>query len=267
MVFVAGIDSLEKIEFCQKAKALYGIQSFNFDYQAGGLCHTSEFYRNMVGGYPFFLKGNFCYLGQNQEIISVDGPLIVGLKPERIIIIKDASDNNIMKQKLWKNIQDQEVNYGKMVGKALDIEVHIVKGSWIYSNDARNLFTPKSLLLPIHSVYADKIFAGSKKYEYRKRLCKGFIKKIYIYETVPVKKITGEVDVIRKLRDKKESLWELTHHAGGIGLEAYNQYFNRGIHACAYELGNARKYRQPRRLEEFGITYPPQGAVYVNQEF
>lgn len=133
--------------------------------------------------------------------------------------------------------------------------------------ETRNLFTPKSLLLPIHSVYADKIFAGSKKYEYRKRLCKGFIKKIYIYETAPVKKITGEVDVLRKLRDKKESLWELTHHAGGIGLEAYNQYFNRGIHACAYELGNARKYRQPRRLEEFGITYPPQGAVYVNQEF
>ena len=125
----------------------------------------------------------------------------------------------------------------------------------------------KEIFLSFKPEYFRPILYDIKKYEYRKRLCKGFIKKIYIYETAPVKKITGEVDVLRKLRDKKESLWELTHHAGGIGLEAYNQYFNRGIHACAYELGNARKYRQPRRLEEFGITYPPQGAVYVNQEF
>ena len=78
------------------------------------------------------------------------------------------------------------------------------------NNNEQLLSSRRNIVLPIKPSYADKIISGEKKYEYRKRLCKDSIDKIYIYATSPVKRIIGEVKVLQKLNQKKEILWEIS---------------------------------------------------------
>lgn len=79
-----------------------------------------------------------------------------------------------------------------------------------------------------------------KKYEYRKRLCKKEINKIYIYATSPVKMMIGEVGVISKMSMDREKLWQETQKYAGITKKFYDQYFEYQDCACAYRIGEVR---------------------------
>lgn len=35
--------------------------------------------------------------------------------------------------------------------------------------------------------------------------------------------------------------------------------------AMAFELGHIRKFRKPRGLRDYGLTYAPQSFVYLNE--
>ena len=43
----------------------------------------------------------------------------------------------------------------------------------------------RSIVLSIHPKYVEQILLGTKKYEYRTRICSKSVNKIYIYETSP----------------------------------------------------------------------------------
>ena len=49
-----------------------------------------------------------------------------------------------------------------------------------------------SILLSIKPEYAEKILSGEKRYEFRRKLCKREIDKIYIYATRPVQKVIAD---------------------------------------------------------------------------
>ena len=50
-----------------------------------------------------------------------------------------------------------------------------------------------TILMSIKPEYVNKIFDGTKRYEYRKKLCKQRIDKIIVYSSSPIKKIVGEL--------------------------------------------------------------------------
>lgn len=52
-----------------------------------------------------------------------------------------------------------------------------------------------TILLSIKPEYANRIFDGSKKYEFRKHLPQKKIDKIVVYSTDPVQRVIGEVEV------------------------------------------------------------------------
>lgn len=52
-----------------------------------------------------------------------------------------------------------------------------------------------SILMSIKPEYANQIFLGSKKCEYRKRILKQPFKRVYVYASSPVKRIVGYIDV------------------------------------------------------------------------
>lgn len=118
------------------------------------------------------------------------------------------------------------------------------------------------IILSIKPEFVEKILCGEKRYEYRKRLCKKTIHKIYIYETRPVKSIVGEAEIIRKMSLDKEELWEETKCASGISKEAYDEYFKSQSWACAYEIDSVKKYKKPITLESIGVKSVPQSFVY-----
>lgn len=119
------------------------------------------------------------------------------------------------------------------------------------------------ILISIKPEYVKKIFDGSKKIEYRTRLAKYKVDKIIIYCTAPIKKIVGEADVIRTISDKPEKIWSKTKKISGISKESFDTYFTKNKTANAYVLGDVKKYRKQKTLEDFGLKAAPQSFYYL----
>lgn len=124
----------------------------------------------------------------------------------------------------------------------------------------------RSILLSVNPEYVDKIFAGSKKYEYRKRLAIKTVDKILIYSTAPVMKVVGEAQVIETISASPTALWECTKKFAGISREKYRKYFKGCKVAYAYRLGQVIQYDPPKELGEFNINLPPQSFIYLSAE-
>lgn len=124
----------------------------------------------------------------------------------------------------------------------------------------------KSILLSVKPEYVERIFDGSKKYEYRKRLANKTVDKILIYSTTPIMKVVGEVQVIETISASPTALWESTKKFAGISREKYRKYFKGCKVACAYQLGQVIRYDQPKELSEFNVNLPPQSFIYISTE-
>jgi len=124
----------------------------------------------------------------------------------------------------------------------------------------------KAILLSVNPEYVDKIFAGSKKYEFRKRLATRTVDKILIYSTAPIMKIVGEVQVVETISASPTALWECTKRFAGISREKYRKYFKGCKVAYAYQLGQVIRYDPPKELSEFNVNLPPQSFIYLPTE-
>ncbi len=122
----------------------------------------------------------------------------------------------------------------------------------------------KNIIISINPEHVKNIINGTKKYEYRTKAAKQDISKIIIYETVPVKKIVAEAEIVEVLIMKPENLWEKTKDFSGITKEFFDKYFKNKKVAYAYCLGKIKVYDKPKELIEFGLKNAPQSYVYVN---
>ena len=123
-----------------------------------------------------------------------------------------------------------------------------------------------TILLSIKPEYANRIFDGSKKYEFRKHLPQQKIDKIVVYSTDPVQRVIGEVEVTGTLSMKPTPLWEMTKKAAGISREKYRKYFHGGETAHAFVLGFLNLYETPRLLSDYGVKSAPQSFVYLEDD-
>ena len=123
----------------------------------------------------------------------------------------------------------------------------------------------KALLLSIKPEYVARILEGTKKYEYRKRLARENISKIYIYCTTPVMKVVGSVDVLGNIEKSPTALWEETKKNAGISRAKYREYFRGCKTACAYRLGDVSIFEHPLDLDAFGVSSAPQSFVYIDE--
>lgn len=121
-----------------------------------------------------------------------------------------------------------------------------------------------TILMSIKPVYVDKIFEGTKKYEFRKTKCKNEPNRIIIYSTSPIKKVVGELIIEEILFDDKEIIWNKTNMYSGIKKDKYDNYFKNKKYAVAYKIGKYIKYDIPKELKEYNITKAPQSFIYIN---
>lgn len=124
----------------------------------------------------------------------------------------------------------------------------------------------ESILLSINPEYVERILAGSKKYEFRKRLANRTVDKILMYSTAPIMKVVGEVEVVKTISSSPSALWEYTKKFAGISRDKYRKYFKGCKVAYAYQLGKAIQYDPPKELSEFSIELPPQSFIYLSGE-
>ncbi len=119
------------------------------------------------------------------------------------------------------------------------------------------------ILLSINPEHVENILSGEKQYEFRKIKCKEKVDKIIIYSTSPVMKVVGEADVLDVIVDSPELVWGETAEFSGITKQFFDAYFRDREIAIAYKLGRVKKYKEPKELSSFGITYAPQSFVYI----
>lgn len=121
-----------------------------------------------------------------------------------------------------------------------------------------------TILLSIKPEYANKIFDGQKRYEYRKRIPKKEVSKIIVYSSAPEQAVIGEIKVIKTLKMKPTLLWNSTKANAGISRSKYRKYFSGCTTAYAFVIGSFEKYPASKSLADLNIRSAPQSFVYLD---
>ncbi|WP_429036006.1 hypothetical protein [Aeromonas veronii] len=121
------------------------------------------------------------------------------------------------------------------------------------------------VLLSIKPEFVEKIFDGTKKFEFRKNIFKkDGVKSVIIYSTMPVGKVVGEFDIADLITDIPEIVWAKTRSHAGIDKKFFDSYYDNRQRAVAIGIGDVRRYDVPMPLVDLGIgSTPPQSYRYL----
>lgn len=121
------------------------------------------------------------------------------------------------------------------------------------------------VLLSIKPEFANKIFDGSKKFEFRRSIFKNNkVKTVVVYASAPVSKVIGEFDIEQVHKMELNKLWNETKKSSGITKDFYDLYFTGKEEGFAIQVKNPRLYNKAKNLkEEYGMV-PPQSFAYLN---
>jgi predicted transcriptional regulator len=117
--------------------------------------------------------------------------------------------------------------------------------------------------LSIKPQYAAAIFAGDKKYEFRRVIFSRRVDIVVIYATAPVRQVVGEFAVLAVISESPRSLWERTKEYAGVDKDAFFRYFRGRQMGYAIQIGEVRQYAEPFcPITRLGLR-PPQSFVYL----
>lgn len=120
------------------------------------------------------------------------------------------------------------------------------------------------VILSIKPQFAEKIFNGTKRFEFRRTLFKNKeVKSIIVYASAPVSRIIGEFEIDEIIHCKLDYLWINTEKYAGISKKYYDDYFSGKEVGYAIKIKQTKKYKDSYSIEEkFGIK-PPQSFAYI----
>ena len=121
----------------------------------------------------------------------------------------------------------------------------------------------KKVIFSLKPAWAEKILSGEKKVEFRRSVCTESVERILLYETSPVRKITGEVCVDVIISGTPEEVWEKLGEKAAMTKREYDRYYLKKDRAVAYCLSHPVRYERGRELAEYGIASAPRSFVYV----
>lgn len=121
-------------------------------------------------------------------------------------------------------------------------------------------------ILSIKPQFAEKIFSGQKKYEYRKFMFKKPVHKVFVYATFPVCKIVGEFTLQDFIIGTPKQVWNKTKNASGIDLNCFDKYFAGRSQAYALCISSYKRYTMPIDPKQlFPHFKAPQSFCYIHQ--
>jgi len=121
--------------------------------------------------------------------------------------------------------------------------------------------------LSIKPEFAEKIFAGSKRYEFRRALFKSqHVSRVVVYASSPVQRVIGEFEIEGILALSKSELWKRTKEFAGIEKKYFDNYFSDRSMAYAIQVKRAYLYSVPLKLANVcDAKSPPQSFMYLKQ--
>lgn len=120
------------------------------------------------------------------------------------------------------------------------------------------------VLLSIKPEFAEKIFNGTKKYEFRKSIFKNKnVDTVVVYASSPCQYVIGEFQIETILSDNVDRIWEQTREYSGISEEFYRMYFSRKSNAYAIKIGHVTRFKRCKRLSDYNVNFAPQSYIYL----
>jgi predicted transcriptional regulator len=121
-----------------------------------------------------------------------------------------------------------------------------------------------NVILSIKPEFAEKIFDGTKKYEFRRTIFKNRqVEKVIVYASSPVKKIIGEFEIDQIISLDLLSLWNKTCEYSGITKDYFDEYFVNKDYGFAIKIKNIKKYITTKCIREDYNLIPPQSFLYL----
>lgn len=124
------------------------------------------------------------------------------------------------------------------------------------------------VLLSIKPEFAQKIFLGTKRYEFRKKaFMRGTVGTALVYASSPVRCILGEFDIDGVIEGRPSELWSITSGGAGIDREYFDTYFHGHSRAFALIVGSVREYETPLVPANADPEFvPPQSYRYARMD-
>lgn len=121
----------------------------------------------------------------------------------------------------------------------------------------------KRVLLSIHCQHATNIYNESKQFEYRKIIWNNkSIRTVLLYETWPVKRITGEFTIASITKATPDELWDTTYKHSGLNRKAFYKYFGNSKIGFAIGIKDVKRYSETRSLSDYEVVLP-QSFCYI----
>lgn len=123
------------------------------------------------------------------------------------------------------------------------------------------------VVLSIKPQFANKIFDGTKKFEFRKAIFKNQnVTSVLVYASSPVQKVIGEFEIEKIINLDLKELWDKTKEYSGITEDYFYQYFENREQGFAIQIKNKKRFENPKCLKtDYNLT-PPQSFAYWSNE-
>lgn len=119
-------------------------------------------------------------------------------------------------------------------------------------------------LLSIKPEFARQIFAGTKRYEFRRTVFKREdLEGVLVYASSPIQRVIGEFQIEEIIADDPESVWRRTRKYAGVSRAYYMSYFWGRDKAYAIKVSSPRLFQRGRKLSHYHVETAPQSFVYV----
>lgn len=120
------------------------------------------------------------------------------------------------------------------------------------------------ILLSVKPVYVNFMRLGQKTVELRKKMRLEGVGRVYVYESSPVKKITGFFNPIKIIKNPIDLLWQETCQFSCLEKENFFDYYK------GHEYGVAIFFNQFSRIKPLTLDIlpasAPQSYLILNQE-
>ncbi len=127
--------------------------------------------------------------------------------------------------------------------------------------------TLTSVILSIKPIYAQAIMAGTKKVEFRKKIFKRPIDKVFVYSSSPEKKIIGYFTIGEIVEGSPEQLWERFKEVGGIHKKDFFEYYKNSDTGFSIGVDTFEKFNKGLDPSSFFEKFcAPQSYIYLEEK-
>jgi predicted transcriptional regulator len=122
------------------------------------------------------------------------------------------------------------------------------------------------IILSIKPEFANKIFEGDKKFEFRRSIFKNKnVSKVIVYASSPISKVIGEFEIGEILFKDLKTLWKETKEFSGITEDYFYEYFVGKENGFALEVKKVKRYKKELCIKESFGKVPPQSFAYIEE--